>query len=85
MVRGSRPGLQGLNDAWARAFDFLRENGIEDPLDLTPKQAMAELQLADERYRRRLLAEYSITRAAHHADKKADEKLRKTLEHGQQG
>lgn len=43
---------------------------------------MAELKLADERYRRRLLADYSITRAAQHADKKSDEKLRKSLENG---
>jgi hypothetical protein len=83
--RGSRSGFEGLNDAWSRAFDFLRENGIDDPFELTPKQAIAELKLADERYRRRLLAEYSITRAAQHADKKADEKLRKSLENGQKG
>jgi len=75
--------MKGLSDAWMKAFDFLRENGVEDPLELTPKQAVAELQLADERYRRRLLSEYSISRAAHHADKKSDQKLRKSLENGQ--
>lgn len=80
MARG--PWLRELSDAWLRAFDFLRENGIDDPLRLTPRQAMTELRLADERHRRRLLQEYTITRAAQHADNKADEKLRKTLGNG---
>ncbi|WP_158547512.1 hypothetical protein [Rhodovulum sp. 12E13] len=52
---------------------------MEDPLDLTPRQAFAELRLADKRHKRRLLEDYTISRAAQHADKNADNKLRKAL------
>lgn len=68
-----------LDEAWAEALDFLEENGVEDPTSLTPPQAVARLHLADKRHRRRLMENYAITRAAQHADKKADEKLRKEL------
>lgn len=68
-----------LDEAWAEALDFLRDNGVANPMDLTPPQALAELHLADKRHRRRLMESYAITRAAQHADKKADEKLRKEL------
>lgn len=62
-------------------MEFIKEKGgMSEPLKLTPKEAFWELEKADERNRARLLENYTITRAAQHADKKADEKLRKSLQ-----
>ncbi len=49
---------------------------------MTPAQFLAELGLADRRYRRRLLQDYSVARAAAHADKDGDAQVRKALGSG---
>lgn len=63
-------------------IEFLISEGHSDALNYTPRQAAVFAKEAVKRRKAQGLQDYSITRAAHHADKEADKKIRKDFENG---